>query len=214
MRHAVHNKEGYVVTYAEHYMSEWTVQQHAEKIKQDELELLKLGIIPFVRVADPAIKQRQQTTGLSIQIEYANHGVNLATAQRSDVASGLDKMNNYLRLGKWFITEDCPMLQREMRKYRHAQYATSKLREQHNKKEDPLKKDDHAIDSCRYFFSFMPDLNPLTPEPAAIVAPNVLGAPTINLNFLGSNVESSRFDTSLSNFPSNPIVSDEYTGEW
>src|SRR5690606_41474451 len=56
-------------------------------------------------------------------------------------------------------TEDCPNLLREMRMYRRGSYASSKIAEKNNKQEKPLKKDDHAIDSTRYFFSFQPTLD-------------------------------------------------------
>lgn len=159
MWHAV-SPDGTVVTYDEHYKSEMTVEQHASLILDKERHYREqYGIIPFIRMADPAIKQRNQVTGLSIQIEYAQHGINLALGQTRSVEAGLDKMNNYFRTNKWFITENCVNLQKELRKYRRDQFATSKLREKNNKKEAPVKKDDHAIDSCRYFFSYMPDLN-------------------------------------------------------
>jgi len=209
LRHAVHRQTGVVVTYAEHYRSEWTVQQHAEKIKSDEAYLLRdHGIVPFLRIADPAIKQRQQTTGLSIQIEYSQHGINLATGAVKDVKAGLDKMNNYFRLGKWFITENCTNTIREHRKYKWAAYATSKLREKNNKKEEPVKKDDHTCDSARYFFSFMPELSPEAPSPRAIVRPSLLpGAPTHFVNKLNTDPN---FDKSQ-----DPVfVIDEYVGEW
>lgn len=214
--HGVNNKTGQVVTFAEHYRSEWTVQQHAEFIKAKEKELLdNYLIIPFLRIADPAIKQRQQTTGHSIQIEYSQNGVNLATGQKRDVNAGLDKMINYFRLGKWVITEDCPNLIRELRKYKRGQYATSKLREKNNKKEEPQKKDDHGIDSCRYFFSYMPDLNPKQPAPAAIVRPNLLEAPTIIQYPKNHPKDAQRFDDSL--LQGNPypqIAYDEFVGEF
>jgi hypothetical protein len=178
--HAVDPKTGTVITYKEHYKREWTIEQHAAFLLQQERELRdKHGIIPFLSVADPAIRQRSQVTGLSTQIEYAQHGINWALGN-NEVKAGIDKMNNYLRVKRWFITEDCPNLQKEIRKYRWAQFATSKLREKNNKKEEPMKKDDHAVDSTRYFFSFMPDLNPdLEPDKSGTVMPNLLGAPTV-----------------------------------
>jgi hypothetical protein len=180
--HAVDPKTGVVVTYKEHYKSEWTIQQHAEYLLQQERELREdHEIIPFLSVADPAIRQRSAVTGLSTQIEYGQHGINWALGN-NEVHAGIDKMDNYLRLNKWFITEDCPNLQKEARKYRWAQYATGKLRDKNNRKEEPMKKDDHGLDSTRYFFSFMPDLNPdLTDHKATerdTLIQNLLGAPT------------------------------------
>lgn len=206
--HAVEQKTGRVVTYKEHYRSEWTVEQHAKYILEVEKELLNdYGIIPFLRIADPAIKQRQQTTGHSIQIEYSKHGVNLALGSQRDINAGLDKMNNYLRLNMWNITTDCPCLFREIRKYKRAQYATSKLREKNNPKEEPQKKDDHGCDSCRYFFSFMPELNPENGLQPVKGPPNLLNAPTRHRDQIAV------FDTNLQSTPV-AFVQDEYVGEW
>jgi phage terminase large subunit-like protein len=212
--HAV-SPTGEVVTYYEHYRSEMTVQQHAEEIKKIERGENTFGKrfpSPFLRIADPAIRQRSAITGLSIQIEYAQHGINLALGAKRDVNAGLDKMNNYLRLKKWFLTESCPNLQKEMRTYERSQYATSKLREKNNKKEEPQKKNDHAIDGCRYFYSYMPELvvEEISKKPslsreqvASLIGPST----TIDLRY------PERVDT---NFGASTItiIHDEYVGEY
>lgn len=211
--HAV-SPDGQVITYWEHYKSEMTVKQHADVIKEKERELRSKGIVPFVRIADPAIKQRSAVTGLSIQIEYANHGVNFALGAVRDVNAGLDKMNEYLRTSKWFITEDCPNLQKEMRTYKRARYATSKLREKNNKKEEPQKKNDHGIDSCRYFFSFMPQLIHDDKDAKKVtldrekIASMLQPGTTTDLRF-PQNV-----DRNVTRSPDPVFVRDEYVGEW
>lgn len=205
--HAVNKQNGNVITYAEHYRREMTVQQHAEALLRYEAWLRdNYGVIPFLRIADPAIKQRQQSTGLSIQIEYGMHGINWATGQERDINAGLDKMNNYLRLKKWFITENCTSLLREMKMYRRSDFATAKLREKNNKRENPMKKDDHAIDSTRYFFSFMPDLNPSV-APVATERPNLMEAPRrVITNYMR--------DPSFEKSQQPQFVVDEFVGEW
>lgn len=212
--HAV-SPSGEVITYAEHYRSEWTVSQHAEAILAKEAVLREKNIVPFLKIADPAIRQRQQTTGLSIQIEYAQKGVNLALGAKRDVNAGLDKMNDYLRLGKWFITEDCPNLIREMRSYKRSQYSTSKMREKHNKKEEPQKKNDHAIDSTRYFYSYMPEL----------IAEEVKKGPSLNRDQIASMMGAGttmhvdrpwldNIDPNVTQPQSPVIIYDEHVGEW
>lgn len=213
MWHAV-APTGEVVTYDEIYRAEQTVQQIAEQINaKEEYYRQHYGIVPFLRIADPAIRQRSVVTGLSIQIEYAQHGINLALGQTRSVEAGLDKMNNYLRLNKWFITENCPCIQREMRKYKRATYATSKLKEKNNKQEAPQKKDDHAIDSSRYFFSYMPDLNieehskkqPMSREEVArLMEPGTTFNPK----------RPHRIDYNVHTIPQQNFVVDEYVGEW
>ena len=212
--HAVEPGTGRVVTYKEHYRSEWTSQQHAEHILKVNAELRdNYGIIPFLQIADPAIKQRQQTTGQSIQIEYSKHGVHLALGAQRDINAGLDKMVNYLRLNMWLITNDCPSLIREMRKYKRAQYSTSKMREKNNKKEEPQKKDDHAIDSTRYFFSYMPELDMKkdTPKKGTLILPQLLDASTHARKIYDTGI---KYDTNFET-PSGPVfVQDEFVGEW
>lgn len=211
--HAV-SPTGTVITYDEHYKSEMTVQQHAEIILQKESFYRgAYGIVPFLRIADPAIKQRQQITGLSIQIEYSQHGLNFATGQTKDVNAGLDKMNNYFRTDKWYVTENCPQFLREIRKYKRAQYATSKLREKNNKQESPQKKDDHAMDSCRYFFSYMPELNmkeisKATTQAQAEIATLLQAGTTYN------PARPQRIDFNLAPNPNQHYIVDEYVGEW
>ena len=47
-----------------------------------------------------------------------------------------------------------------MEHLRWATYTSKKLQYENNKQEKIHKKDDHASDSARYFFTFMPDLTP------------------------------------------------------
>lgn len=156
MWHAV-NPSGNVYTFAEHYKAEWTIKQHADRIKEVNEGL---GRNPDMYVGDPAMRQRQAVTGHSLQIEYGLHDINIAMANNA-VDAGLDKMNEYLRQGRWIISENCPNLLKEIRKYRRKKYASPKIADENNRQEKPRKKDDHAIDSCRYLFSFMPELRPM-----------------------------------------------------
>lgn len=212
--HAV-SPQGVVVTYDEHYKSEMTIEQHAEVIKEKEKYYLeKHGIVPFLRVADPAIKQRNAVTGLSTQIEYAQHGINFALGQTKDVKAGLDKMNNYHRLNKWFVTENCIHFRKEMKTYKRKTYMTSKLRARNNVPEEPQKKNDHACDSARYFFSFQPDLNPrkLVDKPSLtadavrrMLSPGTTFNPRAPLNNLDPNFTRGSEPT---------VIYDEYVGEY
>lgn len=156
--HLIHDN-GTVFTFKEHYQADWTIPQHAKEIKRLEYGM---GRVPELRVGDPAIKHRETQTGLSNQIAYSQRGIYIALAN-NDVNAGIAKMNDYLyweeKLApKWFIHDSCYNLIREMRKYRWKEWDSRKLKDKNNKKEEPHKKDDHAIDSARYLFSFLPDL--------------------------------------------------------
>lgn len=161
--HAV-SPNGTVVTFDEHYKSEMTVEQHAGVVKtKEKLYREGYGITPFLRIADPAIKQRSAVTGYSIQIEYSLQGLDLALGQLRSVDAGLNRMNTYFQNRKWYITSNCTNLLKEIKKYKRKTYMSQKMRDRNNAYEEPMKKDDHAIDSSRYFFSFMPELAPLKP---------------------------------------------------
>ena len=160
--HAV-SPDNKAVTFAEHYKSEWTVKEHAARY----WEMVKeLGREPDFIVGDPAINQRSGITGTSIKQEYADEGIYIADGN-NDVLSGINRMVSYLKqVGEdkqplWTITANCTNLIKEMKKLRWATYQSKKSQFENNKQEKIHKKDDHACDSARYFFSFMPDLTPV-----------------------------------------------------
>lgn len=157
--HLVHD-DGTVFTFREHYQSDWTIAQHVERI--DEIEQQEFRRVPELRVGDPAIIQRNAVTGTSVQIEYSMRGIYVALGN-NNVSAGLAKMADYLYHDdnvkpKWYIHSSCRDLITEMKRYRWKEWDSRKLKDKNNKKEEPHKKLDHAVDAARYFFSFMPDL--------------------------------------------------------
>ena len=151
-----------VVTFDEHYASEMTVAEHA-KVYHERCK--GHGFYPDMVVGDPAMQQRNGVTGTSIVQEYAEAGIYVGQAN-NDVASGINRMVQYLRVDptigrpRWRITENCSSLIYEMVRLRWKTYSNRKAQFENNKREEIHKKDDHAADSARYFFSFMPDLAP------------------------------------------------------
>lgn len=175
--HAV-NTDGVAFTFSEHYKSETLVSEHAAIIHARNAGFSR---IPDFVVGDPAMAQRQAVTGTSIQQEYADNGI-FVIPGNNDVASGINRMNQYLKPDyhgrcKWYITESCVNLIREMKMLRWQVYASKKQQFENNKHEKIHKKDDHAPDSARYFFTFMPDLSPAPVEPPKLVrTPNPQGS--------------------------------------
>jgi len=159
--HAVNPDNGHIVTFAEHYKREMTVDQHAIEIKKMETAFKK---IPEYRVADPAIAQRNAISGTSIQTEYALRQLYWGLGN-NEVVTGVDQVNYYLRMDPrtntpfWTITENCTSLIKEMLKLRWKTYASKKMQYDNNPREEIHKKDDHACDSARYFFSTQPDIS-------------------------------------------------------
>lgn len=165
--HAV-DKDNRVITFDEHYEAGQIVDYHAEVIKtRDKLH----GRNPDLRICDPALAQRQAVTGTSIQTEYAIRGIGMAPGN-NEVLTGVAKVNEYLELGpdgnpNWLITQNCANLIKEIQRLRWKTWASAKQQAQNNPYDQIHKKDDHACDSARYFFAFMPELKQRAPMPTA-----------------------------------------------
>lgn len=162
--HAV-SPDGTVITFGEHYKSEMTVAEHSQVIKAKELGWRRQADI---RTGDPATKQTKEATGTSIQQEYAKHEIYLALDNvptgPGSVAIGIPIMQEYMKRGKWLIVDSCPNLIHELGRLHWEVYQSKKLANRQNPQEKVAKKDDHGFDSCRYFFTLMPDLRAETPE--------------------------------------------------
>lgn len=163
--HAV-DPDNRVITFSEHYDSEKIIEYHAEVIKTREREW---GRSPDIRVCDPALAQRQAVTGTSIQTEYAMRGVGMALGN-NDILTGVAKVNQYLAMGadnkpNWLITRNCANLIKEIQRLRWKTWASRKQQSQNNAYDQVHKKDDHACDSARYFFSFLPELKQIVDQP-------------------------------------------------
>lgn len=155
---------GQVVTFHEYYAEGKIIEDHCNYIKEYEA---RNHIYPEIRTGDPAMKQRNGVTGTSIIQAYSERGIYLAVeGVPREVKIGLDRMLMYLKIRAatnaptWVITQDCPNLIREMRRYHWKSHSSSKMSDKTNALQEPAKKDDHAIDSTRYFFTLMPDLAP------------------------------------------------------
>lgn len=152
--HAVSPK-GAVVTFREHYMAGWVISKHVDKIKEINLEI---GREPLLYMGDPSMSQRNAITGTSALSEYRRLGIPLMQAKK-DVQGRINKMNEYLKYNMWHITEHCPNTIKEARGYAYKAYYSAKIADRNNPQEIPNKKNDHAMDSVGYFYTFMPYLN-------------------------------------------------------
>jgi phage terminase large subunit len=152
--------QGDVVTFAEHYKRQWVIRQHADRIKQMNKEL---GVEPVMYMCDPSMSQRTAETGTSPLLIYRDNGIPLVPAKK-DVDGRINKMNEYLKYDKWHITQACPNTIKEARGYSFKTYTSGKIADRNNKREEPNKKNDHAMDSCGYFFTFMPYITPQTKQ--------------------------------------------------
>lgn len=168
--HAV-SRDDQVITFSEHYASEMTIKEHAAVFHERNKSF---GRVPDIVCGDPAMHQRSPITGTSLIQEYGDHGVFISTEGiPKDVQVGVNRINQYLRLdannkSHWQITEDCNALINELQRLRWKTWANRKAVFENNKHEQIHKKDDHACDSTRYFFTLLPDLGPVDDEPNSV----------------------------------------------
>lgn len=182
--HHVVDREGTAFTVWEHYKRNMMVNEHAKIVLNHFSEL---GRGPDYYVGDPSIRNRNPITGTSIVQEYASFGVPIILGN-NDVQAGLQKVSRYLTpqrvLGSdppvkrphLYVTRNCTETIKEYRRYRWKTYVSKKVESNRNASETPNQKDDHAMDSTRYFIMSQPDLmadQPTTAEQAR----NVLGMP-------------------------------------
>jgi PBSX family phage terminase large subunit len=152
--HAV-SPDGAVVTVREHYQRRWLIKQHVDMIHQINEDL---GVQPIMYMGDPSMSQQNAITGTSALAEYRRHGIPLLPAKK-DVAGRINKMNEYFKYDMWHITKMCPNTIKEARGYSFKTYNSAKIADRNNVREEPNKKNDHAMDSAGYFFNFMPYIN-------------------------------------------------------
>lgn len=178
--HAV-NTDNEVVTFDEHYQAQQIVDYHA-KVIHTRNRLHKR--VPDVNVCDPALAQRNGVTGTSIQTEYAIRGIGFILGN-NDVTTGVAKINQYINtMGpsgrpNWVITENCQNLIREIVRLRWKTWASKKQASQNNAYDQIHKKDDHACDECRYFFTLMPELKQIEQTVTRDILPEIGGSSAV-----------------------------------
>jgi phage terminase large subunit-like protein len=153
--HAVSPK-GEVVTFFEHYKNKMIIKDHAARIK---VVNKVFGITPLIYTGDPSMAQKTAETGNSALSIYRENGIPLTTYKR-DVPGRIDKMNEYFQHDMWHITNKCPNLIKEVNGYAFKTHISPKVADRSNVREEPNKKNDHAVDSAGYFFNLMPYLTP------------------------------------------------------
>lgn len=161
--------QGDIVVYDEYYKAGQIVSYHAAQVHRINTEHDR---IPDYYVGDPSIRNTDPITGTSILIEYINHGIPIILGN-NDVKAGIDRVNNRLiGIGTppnnrpfLYITKNCEMSLKEHRRYRWADWATRAARQDKNKKEEPVKKDDHTCDALRYLISSRPQVDEGTSVP-------------------------------------------------
>lgn len=155
---------GRIITFDEHYEPNQVIQHHAAAYHRTNE---KWGRLPEYNVGDPSIKNRDKITNTSVQQEYIKNGIFIILGN-NDKAAGINRVRSYLNNGPdgspmWLITSNCEKLIWEFKRYRRKNYKNKKLAADHNYPEEPIDRDNHALDDGRYFIMSRPDIKILGP---------------------------------------------------
>jgi phage terminase large subunit-like protein len=166
---ACYDTEGRIFVYDELYINDMVIRQYANIFLN---RVKELGIDLQYIVGDPAIQNRLPNSGTSIQTEYAECGINIALGN-NDVRAGITRVQGRFAKRMLFISERCTNTLRERENYRWDRYASSKIEARRNARDQPLKRNDHAMDALRYGVCSRPAMD----EEVDIPFSNVLGLP-------------------------------------
>lgn len=100
---------------------------------------------PIYYVIDSAAANRNNQTGRSDQMEYADHGIVTIPAQKK-VTAGINRCRERLDSGRFHVTSNCKHFLKEIRQYRWKKPPKTENAGQ----EEPVKDKDDQMDAWRY----------------------------------------------------------------
>ena len=149
--------EGNVYVVAEHYRAGLSVEDHMEIIEQisRRLDWKRDGSGRLIALMDAAADQHTLQAEKSVAELFREQGLNVNTRVNKSKWVGIQRVRQYLKRRpcfdqeRWpegkpglFIFSTCPMMIREIKQYRWKSEGEA---------EEPVKKDDHAMDELRYY---------------------------------------------------------------
>lgn len=158
------NPDGDMFVFDEHYEAGRIVGYHAQVVHGKNRDH---GKYPDYYVGDPAIAQRNGLNGQSVHSEYAEYGIPIMLGN-NDVAGGINRVARLIegkvlpdgqRRPQLYIASNCVQTLKEISRYRWAVWQTKQMQFDKNRKEEPQKKDDHAMDTIRYIVASRPHVD-------------------------------------------------------
>ncbi len=142
--------DGNVYVIAEHYQAQKDIIFHSQKIKEicDNLNWHRRnGYINAL--IDSAASQRTLASTKSVADLFYDNGILVNTNVNKDVFSGIQRVKSYFKNAngeaRLFIFKNCTNMIREIKTYRWGDG------------DNPIKKDDHAVDELRYYIMSKPE---------------------------------------------------------
>lgn len=145
------DNDGNIFVIAEHYFAGRDARWHCEQIlkKCDELAWPRLPSGKVEALMDSASLQHTLATEKSVAQLFYEFGISVNTRVNKNVWTGIQRVKQYFNTdegrAKIYIFSCCAEMIREIKSYR---YSSS---------ENPVKRDDHAMDELRYFVMSRPE---------------------------------------------------------
>ena len=157
--------DGNVFVVAEHYEKGMSISGHMREIDRisRELDWKRDAHRNLTALMDAAADQHTLQSEKSVAEIFREHGLNVNTKVNKSKWVGIQRVKSYLELQphydekrwpkgkpKLFIFKTCPAMIREIKQYRWKENPTGG-------KEEPEKKNDHAMDELRYYIMSRPE---------------------------------------------------------
>ena len=142
--------DGNVYVVAEHYAAEKDVAYHARKINEiaSRLDWKRTSTGKLSALIDPAASQRTLSSQKTVVELFNENGILVNTKVNKDMFSGIATVKSYLKTAdgrtRLYIFKNCVNLIREIKSYWWGDG------------DNPVKKDDHALDELRYYLMTKP----------------------------------------------------------
>ena len=152
--------EGNVYAVAEHYRANMSISAHMREIERISRELgwKRDADNRLCALMDAAADQHALQSERSVAELFREQGLNVNTRVNKSKWAGIQRVKQYLEprphwdVKRWpegrpalFIFRTCPMMIREIKKYRWKE-----------DEDEPVKRDDHAMDELRYYLMSRP----------------------------------------------------------
>lgn len=145
--------DGNIYVIAEHYEAGKDIDYHVEKIFElaSKLDWHRDSKGRLSALIDSAASQKTLASSKSVADLFYEKNIIVNTKVDKQLFSGIARVKDYLASGKLKIFENCVNLIREIKTYWWG------------KGDNPIKKDDHALDALRYYIMTKPQAKNISP---------------------------------------------------
>lgn len=131
-----------MVVFEAQKFAELSAREVCERIRETND---RYGVHPLYYVIDPSARNKEHTTGRSMQMEYADNGI-VTIAGQNSVTAGINRVRERFQSKRLFVRSNCSELIDELLRYRWKKPPRSG----EDTREAPVKVGDDLVDALRY----------------------------------------------------------------